>query len=40
MYQKWENKKREEGARDYRLERPEEQVATLGHLHPRFRYLH
>lgn len=39
-YQKWENKKREEGGRDYRLERSEEEVATLGHLHPQFRYIH
>ncbi|KAK6063337.1 transporter [Seiridium cupressi] len=38
-YQKWENKKREEGGRDYRLEIPDEKVATLGHLHPRFRYI-
>ncbi|KAH8889059.1 major facilitator superfamily transporter [Thozetella sp. PMI_491] len=40
MYQKRENKKRAEGGRDYRLQAPLEQVATLGHLHPEFRYIH
>jgi MFS family permease len=39
-YQKRENKKRAEGGRDYRLERPENEVARLGHLHPEFRYIH
>ncbi|TDZ15558.1 putative transporter [Colletotrichum orbiculare MAFF 240422] len=38
-YQKWENKKREQGSRDYRLERAADEVATLGHLHPSFRYI-
>ncbi|KAK2022105.1 MFS general substrate transporter [Colletotrichum zoysiae] len=40
VYQKLENKKREQGGRDYRLEAPEDGVATLGHLHPDFRYIH
>ncbi|KAI1858758.1 uncharacterized protein JN550_012508 [Neoarthrinium moseri] len=39
VYQRRENKKRAEGGRDYRLEAPEEKVATLGHLHPQFRYI-
>ncbi|OHW89660.1 MFS transporter [Colletotrichum incanum] len=38
-YQKWENKKRAHGGRDYRLETSEGEVATLGHLHPEFRYI-
>ncbi|GKT96356.1 MFS transporter [Colletotrichum tofieldiae] len=38
-HQKWENKKRAQGARDYRLETSEDEVATLGHLHPEFRYI-
>ncbi|GJC97449.1 major facilitator superfamily transporter [Colletotrichum higginsianum] len=40
VHQKWENKKRAQGGRDYRLETTEEEVATLGHLHPEFRYIH
>ncbi|WQF82900.1 Putative major facilitator superfamily, MFS transporter superfamily [Colletotrichum destructivum] len=39
VHQKWENKKRAQGGRDYRLETTEEEVATLGHLHPEFRYI-
>lgn len=40
LYQKWENKKRAAGGRDYRLNVPPEQVATLGNMHPQFRYIH
>jgi hypothetical protein len=40
MYQRWGTKNREEGARDYHLEQYEEKLATLGHLHPQFRYIH
>lgn len=40
LYQKRENKKREEGGRDYRLQASPDKVATLGHLHPEFRYIH
>lgn len=36
LYQKAENRKREQGKRDYRLE--EEDEALLGYKHPRFRY--
>lgn len=39
VYQKWENKKREQGGRDYRLQASEDEVATLGHLHPEYRYI-
>ncbi|KAL0933270.1 major facilitator superfamily transporter [Colletotrichum truncatum] len=39
-YQTWENKKREQGGRDYRLQAPEDEVANLGHRHPKFRYIH
>ncbi|WYZ39394.1 hypothetical protein EsH8_III_001308 [Colletotrichum jinshuiense] len=39
VYQKWENKKREQGGRDYRLQASENKVATLGHLHPEYRYI-
>ncbi|EFQ32697.1 MFS transporter [Colletotrichum graminicola] len=39
VYQKWENEKRAQGGRDYRLEAPANRVATLGHLHPEFRYI-
>lgn len=40
LYQRWENKKRDRGGRDYRLQADPRQVATLGHLHPEFRYIH
>ncbi|KAM0326752.1 hypothetical protein ACHAQA_006625 [Verticillium albo-atrum] len=40
VYQKRENKKRAMGGRDYRLQASGEKVATLGHLHPEFRYIH
>jgi hypothetical protein len=40
MYQRWENRKRDNGGRDYRLQAPPEQVATLGDRHPQFRYIH
>ena len=39
-YQMRENKHRASSGRDYRLEAPHEKVATLGHLHPEFRYIH
>ncbi len=39
-YQVRENKKRAAGGRDYRLQRSPDQVASLGYLHPRFRYIH
>ncbi|KAJ8118875.1 hypothetical protein OPT61_g219 [Boeremia exigua] len=39
-YQVRENKKRAAGGRDYRLQRSEAEVASLGHLHPKFRYIH
>lgn len=39
-YQKWENKKRANGERDYRLEASAEEVATLGSLHPQFQFIH
>jgi hypothetical protein len=35
-YCKWENKKRDNGERDIRLEQEDE--AMLGDRHPRFRY--
>jgi hypothetical protein len=40
VYQMRENKKRAAGGRDYRLQVSSEKVATLGHLHPDFRYIH
>ncbi|CAG9989662.1 unnamed protein product [Clonostachys byssicola] len=40
LYQSWENRKRDNGGRDYRLQAPPEQVATLGDRHPQFRYIH
>ena len=40
LYQRRENKKRAAGARDYRLQMLAEKVATLGHLHPDYRYIH
>ncbi|KEY64032.1 hypothetical protein S7711_07395 [Stachybotrys chartarum IBT 7711] len=40
VYQKRENKKRERGERDYRLQASEEEISTLGNLHPQFRYIH
>ncbi|KAF7553070.1 hypothetical protein G7Z17_g3910 [Cylindrodendrum hubeiense] len=39
VYQKRENAKREQGFRDYRLQASGDKVATLGHLHPQFRYI-
>ncbi|OQV02768.1 hypothetical protein CLAIMM_07910 [Cladophialophora immunda] len=36
FYCSWENKQREKGARDWRLE--QQDPARLGHLHPEFRY--
>lgn len=36
FYNSWENKKRDKGERDHRLQ--EEDEATLGYRHPRFRY--
>ena len=35
-YDKWENAKRDSGARDHRL--TDEDPARLGHRHPHFRY--
>ena len=40
LYQMKENKKRAAGGRDYRLQRSADKVASLGHLHPEFRYIH
>jgi hypothetical protein len=40
FYQMRENKKRANGHRDYRLQMPADKVATLGHLHPDYRYIH
>ncbi|KAH7021366.1 major facilitator superfamily transporter [Microdochium trichocladiopsis] len=40
MYQKLENRKREGGGRDYRLQGPAHKIAKLGHLHPEYRYIH
>jgi hypothetical protein len=40
VFQMRENKKRAAGGRDYRLQRSPETVATLGHLHPDYRYIH
>jgi len=38
-YLRWENRQRDMGRRDYRLEgKSEAEVATLGHSHPAFRY--
>ena len=40
-YCKWENKQRNLGKRDHRLNGlSEEQVKDLGHRHPDFRYIH
>jgi hypothetical protein len=36
VYQKAENRKREQGKRDYRLQ--EEDEGMLGYRHPRFKY--
>ncbi|PPQ78694.1 hypothetical protein CVT25_010715 [Psilocybe cyanescens] len=39
FYIRWENRKRERGERDYRLEgKSQEEVEQLGYLHPQFRY--
>jgi hypothetical protein len=40
LYQTKENHKRAAGGRDYRLDRPQDEVARLGHVHPEFRYIH
>ncbi|KAI5818279.1 major facilitator superfamily domain-containing protein [Pyronema omphalodes] len=38
-YLRWENRMRDQGKRDYRVEgKTEEEIATLGHSHPAFRY--
>ncbi|KDN67121.1 putative major facilitator superfamily transporter, partial [Colletotrichum sublineola] len=37
VHQNWENKKRAQGGRDYRLDASDDEIATLGHLHPNFR---
>jgi hypothetical protein len=38
-YLRWENRMRDQGKRDYRVEgKSEEEIATLGHSHPAFRY--
>lgn len=40
IYCKWENRVRDRGGRDHRLEGlTEEQKADLGHRHPEFRYI-
>ncbi|KAK1968687.1 major facilitator superfamily transporter [Colletotrichum sublineola] len=39
VHQNWENKKRAQGGRDYRLDASDDEIATLGHLHPNFRYI-
>ena len=36
LYNKWENKQRDNGKRDHRLN--EEEEGALGYRHPRFRY--
>jgi len=40
LYQMKENSKRAAGGRNYRFEQSADQVASLGHLHPDFRYVH
>lgn len=37
IYQLRENRKRDRGERDYRLEQPD--AAELGYQHPKFRYI-
>lgn len=42
LYIRWENKKRQDGKRDYRLQKfanDDDASAYLGDLHPRFRYI-
>lgn len=40
LYTKWENKQRDAGKRDHRLEGlSEDEIAVLGSRHPAFRYL-
>ena len=39
LYLRWENKKRDRGERDYRLNgKTAEEVEQLGYKHPQFRY--
>lgn len=41
FYQRWENKQRDKGRRDDRLENTTfEEQAVLGHRHPAFRYVY
>ncbi|KAF3001864.1 hypothetical protein E8E13_004857 [Curvularia kusanoi] len=40
IYQTRENRKRRAGDRDYRLDNSAEELASLGHLHPNFLYIH
>jgi adenylosuccinate synthase len=39
-YCKWENKQRDMGKRDHRLNGTEAQVKDLGYRHPEFRLIH
>lgn len=39
LYVRWENKKRDRGERDYRLEgKSQDELRNLGYKHPQFRY--
>ncbi|KAF8809516.1 MFS general substrate transporter [Phlegmacium glaucopus] len=39
LYVRWENRKRDRGERDYRLEgKTSDDISQLGYLHPKFRY--
>jgi hypothetical protein len=41
VYSKWENRQREMGKRDHRLEGlNEDETRDLGYRHPDFRYIH
>jgi uncharacterized protein YjiS (DUF1127 family) len=41
VYSKWENKQRDMGRRDHRLNGlSEEEIRDLGYRHPEFRYIH
>jgi adenylosuccinate synthase len=41
VYCKWENKQRDQGKRDHRLQNATAaQIKDLGYRHPEFRYIH
>jgi len=41
FYSKWENRQRDLGKRDHRLNGlSEEEIRDLGYRHPEFRYIH